>query len=421
MVGPARAFGMEVIAWSQNLTDERAQEAGVRRVEPAELLAAADFLSIHLVLERSHPGSVRRRRAARDEADCRAHQHLAGSDRRRARAGGGPARRDDRRPPGSTSTTTEPLPPGHELTTLDNVVLLPHLGYVSEPGSCATCTGRWWRTSPRSWRARRSARWRERNLRRVLTRDASIVDLFLELVAVPSPSGRERALGEQIRDWLADAGVAAGVRRRRRRQRLRRRQPDRHHAGTRGRARLPVRRPHGHRRERHAAGQAPTRRRRRDPLRRRHDPRRRQQVRGRRGHAAVRRRRRPPRHRPADGDGGLHLPRGERADGRQPPRPSRPVDCAFCVDGSKPIGTVITRALGQTVVHLRRPRPHRPCRRQSGGRDQRDPGRRRDRRRAAAGAAARRRAARASPRSSAVRSSTGSARRGCATRARRRR
>ena len=32
MVGPARAFGMEVIAWSQNLTDERAAEVGVRRV-----------------------------------------------------------------------------------------------------------------------------------------------------------------------------------------------------------------------------------------------------------------------------------------------------------------------------------------------------------------------------------------------------
>jgi tripeptide aminopeptidase len=43
----------------------------------------------------------------------------------------------------------------------------------------------------------------------VLTRAASITDLFLELVAVPSPSGRERALGEQIRDWLADAGVDA--------------------------------------------------------------------------------------------------------------------------------------------------------------------------------------------------------------------
>jgi tripeptide aminopeptidase len=43
----------------------------------------------------------------------------------------------------------------------------------------------------------------------VLARDASITDLFMELVAVPSPSGRERALGEQVRAWLADAGVAA--------------------------------------------------------------------------------------------------------------------------------------------------------------------------------------------------------------------
>ncbi len=43
----------------------------------------------------------------------------------------------------------------------------------------------------------------------MLTRDASIVDLFMELVAVPSPSGRERAVGEQIRDWLSEAGVQA--------------------------------------------------------------------------------------------------------------------------------------------------------------------------------------------------------------------
>jgi acetylornithine deacetylase/succinyl-diaminopimelate desuccinylase-like protein len=39
--------------------------------------------------------------------------------------------------------------------------------------------------------------------------DASITDLFLALVAVPSPSGRERAVGELIRDWLTTAGVAA--------------------------------------------------------------------------------------------------------------------------------------------------------------------------------------------------------------------
>jgi tripeptide aminopeptidase len=39
--------------------------------------------------------------------------------------------------------------------------------------------------------------------------DTPIADLFLELVAVPSPSGRERAVGERIRTWLADAGVEA--------------------------------------------------------------------------------------------------------------------------------------------------------------------------------------------------------------------
>ncbi|MGI8715695.1 MAG: M20/M25/M40 family metallo-hydrolase [Solirubrobacteraceae bacterium] len=43
----------------------------------------------------------------------------------------------------------------------------------------------------------------------MLTRDGSITDLFLELAAIPSPSGRERALAEQIRDWLSDNGVQA--------------------------------------------------------------------------------------------------------------------------------------------------------------------------------------------------------------------
>jgi tripeptide aminopeptidase len=43
----------------------------------------------------------------------------------------------------------------------------------------------------------------------VLTRDADIRELFLELVAIPSPSGRELVLGEQIAGWLNDAGVPA--------------------------------------------------------------------------------------------------------------------------------------------------------------------------------------------------------------------
>src|SRR4051812_24245049 len=45
-----QAFGMDVIAWSQNLTDERAAEVGARRVEKGELLAGADVVTIHVQL-----------------------------------------------------------------------------------------------------------------------------------------------------------------------------------------------------------------------------------------------------------------------------------------------------------------------------------------------------------------------------------
>src|SRR4051794_9603187 len=45
-----QAFGMDVVAWSQHLTDERAAEVGVRRVEKDELLASADVVTIHLQL-----------------------------------------------------------------------------------------------------------------------------------------------------------------------------------------------------------------------------------------------------------------------------------------------------------------------------------------------------------------------------------
>ncbi len=133
MVGPARAFGMEVIAWSQNLTADRARQSGVRSVTQAELLAGADVLSIHLVLSDRTRGLFGAAELAQmkptavlintsrgpiiDEAA------LVAALRRRAIGGAGLDVFD-----------TEPLPAGHPLTTLDNVVLLPHLGYVSEPG-----------------------------------------------------------------------------------------------------------------------------------------------------------------------------------------------------------------------------------------------------------------------------------------------
>jgi phosphoglycerate dehydrogenase-like enzyme len=133
MVGPARAFGMDVIGWSENLTDERAAEAGVRRVSKTELLAGADFVSIHLVLGDRTRGLF----GATDLAAMKPTAALINTSR-------GPivneaalvaALRDGTiAAAGLDVYDEEPLPPGHPLTTLDNVVLLPHLGYVSEPG-----------------------------------------------------------------------------------------------------------------------------------------------------------------------------------------------------------------------------------------------------------------------------------------------
>ena len=58
MVAPARAFGMDVVAWSQHLTDERAAEFGVRKVSKSALLSASDVLSIHLVLSERTRGAI---------------------------------------------------------------------------------------------------------------------------------------------------------------------------------------------------------------------------------------------------------------------------------------------------------------------------------------------------------------------------
>lgn len=133
MVGPARAFGMNIVAWSQHLTAERADSLGVRRVTRDELLSESDVLSIHLVLSdrtrglfgagelaRMKPTAVLINTSRGPIVDERA---LIDALRAKTIAAAGLDVYD-----------REPLPAGHELTTLDNVVLLPHLGYVSEPG-----------------------------------------------------------------------------------------------------------------------------------------------------------------------------------------------------------------------------------------------------------------------------------------------
>ena len=124
---------MEVVAWSQNLTDERAATYGARRVSKEHLLAASDVLSIHLVLGERTRGLF----GSRELAQMKPTAVIVNTSR-------GPiidepalisALRDGTiAGAGLDVYDHEPLPAGHELTTLANVVLLPHLGYVNEAG-----------------------------------------------------------------------------------------------------------------------------------------------------------------------------------------------------------------------------------------------------------------------------------------------
>jgi len=132
MVAPARVFGMDVIAWSENLTEERTAELGVRRVSKSELLESSDVLSIHLVLSERTRGLV-------GEADLALMKPMAVL----INTSRGPIvdeptliealRTRQIAAAGLDVFDREPLPGDHELLELENTVLLPHLGYVSEP------------------------------------------------------------------------------------------------------------------------------------------------------------------------------------------------------------------------------------------------------------------------------------------------
>ena len=130
MVAPARAFGMEVIAWSENLTRERAQAAGARPVSFEELLGGADVISIHLLLSERTRGLFGAGELARMKGSAFLvntsrgpiveEQALVGALRDGTIAGAGLDVYDQ-----------EPLPADHPLLELENAVLTPHLGYVS--------------------------------------------------------------------------------------------------------------------------------------------------------------------------------------------------------------------------------------------------------------------------------------------------
>ena len=130
MAGYANVFGMEVIAWSQNLTHEAAAAAGARRVEKATLFEESDVVSVHLVLSERTRGLV----AEPELALMTPHAYLINTSRGpiideaalisalRARRIAGA---------GLDVYDIEPLPPDHPLRLLPNVTLSPHLGYVT--------------------------------------------------------------------------------------------------------------------------------------------------------------------------------------------------------------------------------------------------------------------------------------------------
>jgi phosphoglycerate dehydrogenase-like enzyme len=131
--GLAKAFGMNVIAWSPNLTAERCKEVGVDYVTKEQLFATADIITVHLVLGPRSRGLV----GAADLARMKPTSYLVNTAR-------GPIVNEaalletlrERRIAGAAIDvfSVEPLPVDHPFRKLDNIVLTPHLGYVTEEG-----------------------------------------------------------------------------------------------------------------------------------------------------------------------------------------------------------------------------------------------------------------------------------------------
>lgn len=125
------AFGMKVIAWSQNLTDEAAQAAGAERVEKDALFRQSDFISVHYTLSERSRGLV----GAAEIAAMKPTAYIVNTSRgpiietdalvaalKAGRIGGA----------GIDTYDIEPLPSDHPLRGCPRTILTPHLGYVTE-------------------------------------------------------------------------------------------------------------------------------------------------------------------------------------------------------------------------------------------------------------------------------------------------
>jgi phosphoglycerate dehydrogenase-like enzyme len=126
-----QAFGMQVIAWSENLTPEAAEKAGADYVSRNDLFATSDVLTVHLKLSDRSRGLI----GAAELAAMKPTALLVNTSR-------GPIVDEAALVDALQSRTiagaaldvfdTEPLPAGHPLRTLDNVLATPHIGYVAD-------------------------------------------------------------------------------------------------------------------------------------------------------------------------------------------------------------------------------------------------------------------------------------------------
>jgi phosphoglycerate dehydrogenase-like enzyme len=124
------ATGMQVIAWSENLTQDKCDEVGARLVSKEELLRQSDFLTIHLLLSDRTRGLIQ----AADLALMKPTSYLVNTSR-------GPIvdegalievlRNEKIAGAGIDVFDVEPLAPDHPLRDIPNTVIMPHLGYVT--------------------------------------------------------------------------------------------------------------------------------------------------------------------------------------------------------------------------------------------------------------------------------------------------
>ncbi len=127
----AQAFGAATIAWSQNMTPAKAEAAGCRYVSKDELFSTADIVSVHLVLSERSRGIV----GARELGLMKPTSYLVNTSR-------GPlvdeaallSALQAKKIAGAALDVygTEPLPADHPVRKLDNAVVTPHIGYVTE-------------------------------------------------------------------------------------------------------------------------------------------------------------------------------------------------------------------------------------------------------------------------------------------------